>query len=129
VLLLGLSAGGVLVANVAARNMSSGPVLITNSTFAAEAAPSPQPAVSLDKRSRIEQQLLQRVVQSPDAHLPRALVDPRTGLALNNLQAVCRSGSKGRYLCILRPSVHKPGEGLYVRYGPGGFTWGRYRRG
>jgi hypothetical protein len=129
VLLFGLMAAGVLVANVAARNSSSGPVLVTSSTLAVAETPSPQSSVSLDKRSQLEQELLRLVVQSPSAHLPRALIDPRTGLALNNLQAVCRSGAKGGYLCIVRPALHKPGEGLYVRYGANGFTWSSYRRG
>jgi hypothetical protein len=137
VALFALMAAGVLVANVAARNSSSRPVLLTGSTLAAPAAaaptpasaPAPAPAVSLDQRSRIEQQLLQLVIQSPGAHLPRALIDPRTGLALNNLQAVCHPGAKGRYLCVVRPALHKPGEGLSVRYGPNGFTWLAYRRG
>ena len=127
--LFALMGAGVLVANVAARNSSSRPVLLTNSTQAATAVPTPAPAVSLDRRSRIEQRLLQLVIQSPSAHLPRALIDPRTGLALNNLQAVCHAGAKGRYLCVVRPALHKPGEGLSVRYGPNGFTWLSYRRG
>ena len=131
VALFALMAAGVLVANVAARNYSSRPVLLTNSTLAATAVPTPTPApaVALDQRSRIEQQLLQLVIQSPSAHLPRALIDPRTGLALNNLQAVCHAGAKGGYLCVVRPALHKPGEGLSVRYGPNGFTWLSYRRG
>jgi hypothetical protein len=130
--LFALMGAWVLVANVAARNSSSRPVLLTSSTLAASAAsavPTPGPSVSLDQRSRIEQQLLQLVIQSPSAHLPSALIDPRTGLALNNLQAVCHAGTKGRYSCIVRPALHKPGEGLSVRYGPNGFTWLSYRHG
>ena len=129
VALFGLMAAGVLVANVAARNSSSRPVLLTSSTLAASEALAPQPSVPVDKRSRIEQELLRLVIQSPAAHLPPALIDSRTGLALNNLQAVCHSGAKGGYLCIVRPALHKPGEGLYVRYGPNGFIWSSYHRG
>jgi hypothetical protein len=63
------------------------------------------------------------------------LIDPRTGLAKNNLQAVCRhNGEPDSFLCLVRPLRHKPGEGLYVRYrqtrnGRARITWYRYRSG
>src|SRR5690349_5770056 len=41
VALFGLMAAGVLVANVAARNSTSGPVLLTGSTLPAAETPSP----------------------------------------------------------------------------------------
>src|SRR5438067_317868 len=65
-------AAGVPVSNVAALNSSSWPVLLTFTTLAASAVPTPSPAtpaVALDQRSRIEQHLLQLVIQSPSAHL------------------------------------------------------------
>jgi hypothetical protein len=128
VMLIGLMAAGVLVANVAARDRSAGPVLLTNSTSAAVQVAAPTSS-SLDERSAIEQELLQLIVRSPSTRLPRALVDPKTGLAVNNLQTVCRASVRGTYLCLVRPSLHRPGEGLYVRYGPNGFSWYPYRSG
>jgi hypothetical protein len=129
VMLIGLMAAGVLVANVAARDRSARPILLTNSSSSAASQVAAPTSQSLDARSAIEQELLQLVVRSPSTRLPRALVDPQTGLAVNNLQAVCHASVRGTYLCLVRPSLHRPGEGLYVRYGPNGFSWYPYRAG
>jgi hypothetical protein len=126
VVLLGLLAAGILVAYVATRNPANGPVLLTNSGSAA--SPPPRAPAALDDRGVVERKLLELVVRSP-SRLPRSLVDPSTGLARNNLQAVCRPSSAGEYRCVVRPALHKPGEGLIVRYGPSGFTWSPYRPG
>ena len=75
----------------------------------------------------LERKLLTLVVESPRSRLPRALIDPRTGLAENNLQAVCRADAPASFLCVVRPSRHRPGEGLYVHYRRGVFSWSRYR--
>jgi hypothetical protein len=82
----------------------------------------------------VERKVLALVVQSPAGKLPAALIEGRTGLAKNNLQAVCRLGQQSSFLCVIRPARHKPNEGLYVRYRPrrnggGVFTWYRYRNG
>jgi hypothetical protein len=82
----------------------------------------------------VERRILALVVQSPTGRLPSALIDTRTGLAKNNLQAVCRPSKASSLLCVIRPVQHKPKEGLYVRYRPtrtgqGVFTWYRYRNG
>ena len=83
----------------------------------------------------VERKVLAVVVQSPAGKLPPALIDQQTGLAKNNLQAVCRRGADARtFLCIIRRAQHKPNEGLYVRYRQGRgrrgvFTWYPYRTG
>ncbi len=82
----------------------------------------------------VERKVLGIVVQAPAGKLPPALIDSRTGLAKNNLQAVCRRSGARSFLCIVRPARHRPTEGLYVRYRPGragrgAFTWKRYRTG
>jgi hypothetical protein len=74
------------------------------------------------------------VVQAPAGKLPPALINSRTGLAKNNLQAVCRLGGSRSFLCTVAPLHHKAKEGLYVRYrlrrdGRGLFTWYPYRTG
>jgi hypothetical protein len=127
VILVGLAVAGIVVANVAARSGADRPVLLTSSASAASTVP-PQPVAPLDGRSAVERELLDLVVQSPSTRLPAKLVDPRTGLARNNLQAICHPVGS-RYACLVRPALHRPGEGLVVRYGPNGFTWYRYRRG
>jgi hypothetical protein len=88
-----------------------------------------------ETNGEVERKILNLVIQSPRGKLPSALIDRKTGLAKNSLQAVCRSsGAPGSFLCIVRPVRHRPTEGLYARYragqaGRGVFTWYRYRRG
>ena len=82
----------------------------------------------------IEQRILSLVVSSPRTRLPAALIDSATGLPKDGLQAVCRDGPADSQLCLVRPSQHRPGEGISVRYTPspdgrGTFTWSPYRRG
>lgn len=83
----------------------------------------------------VERKILNLVIQSPRGKLPPALIDSKTGLAKNGLQAICTlSGSQGSFLCLVRPAQHRPTEGLYARYrpvraGPGVFTWYRYKTG
>jgi hypothetical protein len=81
----------------------------------------------------VERKVLSAVVQSPTGKLPARLIDRKTGLAKNVLQAICRRSATQSFVCIVRPTPHKPREGLYVRYrvgrnGRGTFTWYRYRR-
>lgn len=93
-------------------------------------------ATARETRGKVEQKVLNTVIQSPAGKLPRPLIDPRTGLAKNGLQAHCRREARApSFWCVVRPVRHKPGEGLYVRYllnrtGKGGtFTWYPYRSG
>jgi hypothetical protein len=81
-----------------------------------------------------ERKVLSAVIQAPGGKLPRALIDPKTGLAKNGLQATCRSTDPpGSFLCVIRPARHHAHEGLSVRYTPRGtsgvFSWKSYRRG
>jgi hypothetical protein len=83
----------------------------------------------------LERKLLNLVVQAPAGKLPRVLIDSKTGLAKNGLQAVCRRENARSFLCVVQPAKHKPREGLYARYrvnrkGNGGtFTLYPYRSG
>jgi hypothetical protein len=86
--------------------------------------------------ARLERKLLNLIVQAPAGKLPRELINSKTGLAKNNLHAVCRREvGRGSFLCLIQAARHKAGEGLYARYrlnrkGNGGrFTWYRYRSG
>jgi hypothetical protein len=96
-----------------------------------KAAVSKRVATVRETRGKVEQKVLNTVIQSPAGKLPRALIDSRTGLAKDNLQAVCRRSSSG-YSCLIQPAQHEPGEGLTVNYrvaasGRASLTWGRYR--
>lgn len=53
----------------------------------------------------VERKVLALVVRSPAGKLPPALIDRQTGLAMNNLQAVCRLG-KASSFCVVRPAQH-----------------------
>lgn len=92
-------------------------------------------AVTSPRNGAIERKLLNLVVQAPAGKLPRALIESKTGLAKNGLQAVCRRKSARSFLCVVQPAQHKLGEGAYVRYrlnqsGSGGkFAWYAYRNG
>jgi hypothetical protein len=132
---LSLAANGFLVAMVVAGGRTNEaapaakpPVVLAAAT--SETANVPPIAAS----AAAEQRILALVVQSPSGKLPPALVDRRTGLAKNNLQAVCHSEPSSSFLCLVRPARHRAGEGLYVRYrpspdGPGSFAWYPYRSG
>jgi hypothetical protein len=91
--------------------------------------------VTHPRNGALERKLLNLVVQAPAGRLPRALIDSKTGLAKNGLQAVCRREKARSFLCVVQPPRHKLGEGLHVRYrvnrkGNGGtFRWYRYRKG
>jgi hypothetical protein len=103
---------------------------------ASSSQPKGNSKVPKETSGEVERKILNLVIQSPRGKLPPALIDSKTGLAKNGLQAVCTlSGSPRAFLCLVRPAQHRPTEGLYVRYRPGGragrgvFTWDRYRSG
>jgi len=147
--LVGLS---IFVALGVSEARVSEPTFATGPTATAPLAPLPkaksrprakfQPGKRPARRSRavtrrssaaVERDLLARIVRSPAGKIPRALIDPATGLAKNNLQASCRrAAAPGTFVCEVRPLVHKAGEGLTVRYRqigrrPAEVSWGRYR--
>ena len=105
------------------QSSSSGP-----RAGAASAATSP-------RSPALERKLLNLIVQAPAGKLPRALIDSKSGLAKNGLQAVCRRKDARSFLCVIQSPKHKLGEGLYASYrvnrkGNGGtFTWYRHRSG
>ena len=80
----------------------------------------------------VERKVLAVAVQSPTGKLPPRLINRKTGLAKNGLQAICRRSTLRSFLCIVRPPQHRPSEGVAVRYrvtrdGRGVLTWYRYR--
>jgi hypothetical protein len=141
-LAVSLAANGFLLASLVADGRRAYPVLTASAavslpTLPPEAPPAPAaelaaqgklPARQPEATAAVEQKILAAIVQSPTGKLPPALVDRTTGLAKNNLQAVCRS-VQDAFLCTVRPARHKPGEGLSVRYKSGRLTWYPYRPG
>jgi hypothetical protein len=95
---------------------------------------SPTPPAQRFAASAVERQVLTSIVQAPAGKLPPSLIDPKTGLAKNNLQAVCRPEGAA-FSCLVRPVHHRPGEGLVAHFRPnragtgGAITWSPYRAG
>src|SRR5215216_4753035 len=83
----------------------------------------------------VERKLLSVIVQSPAGKLPPALINRRTGLAKNNLQAVCTRSSDSRsFLCVVKSALQPAAGPVYALYRPtqkgrGSFTWYRSRGG
>jgi hypothetical protein len=94
---------------------------------------SSRPVTPRKSSAAVERDVLTRIVRSPAGKVPRALIDPATGLAKNNLQAKCRpAAAPGEFICAVRPAAHSAGEGLTVHYrrlrgGGAKISWGRYR--
>jgi hypothetical protein len=154
---ISLFANAILIAVAVAETRIESPSVAVDTTSQRQAIPLPRPATNPRVTSKpsprgdgsrarrrsaavrvtvgaVERKVLRTVVQSPAGKLPPALIDPKTGLARNNLQAVCRVSGARSFLCIVRPTRHRRTEGLYVRYRPrraglGAFTWYRYRSG
>ncbi len=157
VLTVSLMANALLIAVVVAGSRENQPVSAAPATLRSTTLPTSgdrttpapvrskatQPSAPIEPKAKqtthttagaVERRILAVVIQSPAGKLPPALIDKSTGLAKNNLQAVCHPDSAQSFSCVVRPAQHRPREGLYVRYrpvsnGPGRFTWFTYRRG
>jgi hypothetical protein len=76
--------------------------------------------------------LLRAVAQHWQMWRRFGLVDPRTHLLTDNTEAVCHgrgsrhTGSRyARFVCVVRPHVHRGREGLWLKYRA--LTRGRFR--
>jgi hypothetical protein len=92
-------------------------------------------AAARQTSAAVERKLLSVIVQSPAGKLPPVLINRRTGLAKNNLQAVCtRSNDSRSFLCVVTSALQPAAGPVYAFYRPtntgrGGFTWYRSRSG
>jgi hypothetical protein len=121
-LLAGLLAAGILVATVAARERAADrPELLTRSILnVSTPSTATVTGASVNDGAVLARELLELIAQTP-SRLPRAFIEPSTGLA-KDLQAVCDPASHGGYLCIVR-LAHRPVEKLSVYHGANGFSW------
>jgi hypothetical protein len=111
----------------------------TTKRRSAAAKPRKQPvaraAPARQTSAAVERKLLSVIVLSPAGKLPPVLIDSKTGLAKNNLHAVCtRSNDARSFLCVVTSALHRPAGPVYAFYrstktGRGGFTWYRSRSG
>jgi hypothetical protein len=81
----------------------------------------------------VERKLISLILAAPSKKLPRAFVNPVTGLVKNNVRFVCRAAAKRSFLCAIRLSSDSSDRAFYVRYrvtaaGKDVFTWYGYRR-
>jgi len=117
--------------DVAPKALAARPATsVSEATGSAEViAPGPRTVLS---RIEAERRVLARVVEAPAGKLPAKLIDRSSGLAKNNLQAICMRTDATTFLCVVRPASHRYGEGVYVLYSAarspkGAFTWSPYR--
>ncbi len=84
-------------------------------------------------KGALERRIVSLILLAPARKLPRAFIDPVTGLVKNNVQVVCKRRKHRSFLCAVRSPSHGASNALYVRYrtgknGHGVFTWYRYKR-
>jgi hypothetical protein len=103
---------------------------------AATAAPTPRTSTPtpprVGRKTIVERKLVSLVLGAPARKLPRAFVDPKTGLVRNNVQVVCRAAKRRSYLCTVRLANARDGKALVVRYrttraGRSQFAWYGYK--
>lgn len=127
---------GVVVAIAASEIQRDAPTLAPTRVQPAQphrrvSTPNPPNPRRTTTARAVERLVLAELVVAPKGKLPRGLIDRTTGLARNNLQAVCRRSAAQAFSCVVRPLHHAKGEGLRVRYlrrrdGGGTLTWSRY---
>jgi hypothetical protein len=84
-------------------------------------------------KGAIERRIVSLILLAPSGKLPRAFIDPTTGLVKNNVQVVCKRKKPRSFLCAVRPPSQSASKVLYVRYrtdtnGRAAFKWFGYRR-
>jgi hypothetical protein len=136
-LVAGLVAGADETATVGAPVAERPATLLPTSTAARTTAPpSPvgrRPTASKATAAIVERRLIERILAAPTRHLPRAFVEPRTGLVKNNVQIVCRRATTLSFRCTVR-LARSATKSVVVRYrmrrdGTGEFTWQTSRTG
>jgi hypothetical protein len=71
---------------------------------------------TLPSRRTVEREVLLQAVQGPRGKLPQALIDQRTGLAKNGLEARCLPSGGRSYACVVGPARDVRTKGVRVRY-------------
>jgi hypothetical protein len=85
----------------------------------------------LETKAAVERKIASLILSAPPHKLPKAFIDPTTGIIRNNVQVTCRLATKRRFHCtITPPSPASPNASLFVRYrvrdnGSGVFYWSK----
>jgi hypothetical protein len=97
-------------------------VLTVLATIVANPSAAATARVSAHTKKQAEINVLRALPRAWPKRLPD-LVDPRTHLVVNNTQAICRGRGKrytgrhyARFVCVIRPAIHRPHKGLYISY-------------
>jgi hypothetical protein len=122
------------------------PTLVTSDPRATsseeiQSAPTPtqeltpsQSQQALATKAAVERKLVSLILSAPSHKLPKAFVDPATGIIRNNVQVMCRLAMKRTYRCAIKaPSAGGSRAQLFVRYrvrqdGKGVFYWSKLTR-
>jgi hypothetical protein len=105
---------GLLLALHVARGPAPVVKRAAPASASAEATPAPGPWTL---KAMAEQRVISLVLGPARPKLPQHLIDSRTGLVKNNVQAVChRRAGSAVFLCVVHPAMAAPNAGLYVRY-------------
>jgi len=156
-LLCSLLANGLFVARIVSHNgeeatqvavrvvtiTASSPETTTTPTFPGSAAGPPTgPRTSqrtstisraLTAKASVERKVVSLILTAPTRKLPRAFIDPATGLVKNNVQVICKKRQRRSFLCAVRLASQSAGKALFVRYRPtkdgrGVFRWYGYKK-
>jgi hypothetical protein len=97
-------------------------ILASLATALASAYPAAAARPAAHTQARAETNVLRFVARAWKSRLPD-LIDPRTHLLANNTQAICSGRGRryagkrhARFVCVVRPQIHRPRKGLYVSY-------------
>jgi hypothetical protein len=71
---------------------------------------------TLPSRRTVEREVLLQAVLGPGGKLPQALIDQRTGLAKNGLEAHCLPNGGRSYACVVGPARDVRTKGVRVSY-------------
>ena len=88
-------------------------------------------ATVLSTKSAVERTVVSLILSAPARKLPRAFIDPATGLVKNNVHVACGGAKRRSFLCTVRLPSDSTSKVLYVRYrtaknGHGVFNWYGY---
>jgi hypothetical protein len=90
------------------------------------------PTTVLSTKSAVERTVVSLILSAPARKLPRAFIDPSTGLVKNNVHVACGGTKRRAFLCTVRLPSDSTSKVMYVRYrtdkkGHGVFNWNGYR--
>jgi hypothetical protein len=136
-LLCSLLANGFLIGDLVARKHQEAAqvavrmVTLTQSGAQPPSAPIKKAPAATTKRT-VESKVVALILAAPTDKLPRAFIDPTTGLVKNNVHVVCEQRQRRSFLCAIR-LPQRVGKALYVRYqvkknGDDVFHWSGYKK-